>query len=89
MQKNVQQMAKLKEEYESDKKDKEIEILNKEKGIHALQLKQHIMERNYFIISLALVLILTFLAYKYYNNRQEVKLLTIRNKIAIDLHDDV
>jgi signal transduction histidine kinase len=79
----------MKEEYESEKKDKEIALLNKEKAIRDLQLKKQKQAENYFIAGLVLLFILAFFAYRNYHNRQKLKLLTLRNKIASDLHDDV
>jgi signal transduction histidine kinase len=86
---NGKQIAIVKEQYESEKKDKEIALLNKEKTIRDLELKKQKQTKNYFVAGLALFSILTFLVYRNYHNRQKLKLLTLRNKIASDLHDDV
>ena len=86
---NGKQITQLKEQYESEKKDKEIALLNKEKAIQTLNLKKEKQAKNYFIAGLVLVAILGFFAYRNYHNRQKLKLLTLRNKIASDLHDDV
>jgi len=83
------QIDQMKEQYESEKKDKQIELLNKEKAIQKLQLKKQRQTKNYFIAGLALFLVLSFFIYRNYNTRQKLKLLTLRNKIASDLHDDV
>jgi signal transduction histidine kinase len=74
---------------ETDKKQEQLIVMGKEKLIQDLQLKKQRQAKNYFIASLALVLILAFLLYHNYHNRQKLKLLTLRNKIASDLHDDV
>jgi signal transduction histidine kinase len=78
-----------KEQYESEKKDKEIELLNKEKAIQQLQLDKQRQAKNYLIAGLALLFVLGFFIYRNHHNRQDVRLLTLRNKIASDLHDDV
>jgi signal transduction histidine kinase len=78
-----------KEQYESEKKDKEIALLNKEKAIQQLQLDKQRQAENYLIAGLALLFVLGFFVYRNHHNRQNVKLLTLRNKIASDLHDDV
>ena len=57
--------------------------------ISELQLKKERLTKNFFIGGLCLFLVLSFFIYKNYQSRQEVKLLTLRNKIASDLHDDV
>ena len=83
------QMVVIREQYESEKKDKEIELLNKENDIQQLQLKKQKQAKYYFIAGLTLFSVLAFFVYRTYRTRQKVKLLTLRNKIASDLHDDV
>lgn len=86
---NNRQIAQVKEQYESEKKDKEIALLNKEKAFQQLQLKRQKQAKNYFIAGIFLVAILSFFIYRNYRTRQKLKLLTFRNKVASDLHDDV
>jgi len=86
---NGKRIAIIKEQYESERKDKEIELLNKEKAVQSLQLKKQKQAKNYFIGGLVLFSILGFFIYRNYHNRQKLKLLALRNKIASDLHDDV
>ena len=74
---------------ESDKKQEQLALLNKEKVIRELELKKEKLTKNYFIGGLGLFMFLSFFIYKNYHTRQELKLLKLRNKIAIDLHDDV
>lgn len=74
---------------ESDKKQDQLNLLNKEKDLRALELKKERLTKNYFIAGLGLFMVLSFFIYRNYQSRQEVKLLTLRNKIASDLHDDV
>jgi signal transduction histidine kinase len=69
--------------------DKRHEQIKNEKEIQELELKKEKLTKNYFIGALALLLVLSFLIYRNYHSRQEVKLLTLRNKIASDLHDDI
>ena len=88
-QENVQQIASLKEQFESERKDKEIELLSKEKTIQELALRKQKLTKNFFIAGLALFGILSFFIYKNYQNKQNVRVLALRNKIASDLHDDV
>jgi signal transduction histidine kinase len=86
---NGKRIAIIKEQYESEKKDKEIALLNKETAIRDLQLKKQKQAKNYFIAGLGLFFVLGFFIYRNHHNRQKLKLLTLRNKIASDLHDDV
>jgi len=85
----TQQTTQMKEQYESEKKDKEIVLLNNEKAIQALDLQKQKQAKNYFIAGLALFVILSFFIYQNYRNRQKLKLQKLRNKIATDLHDDI
>jgi signal transduction histidine kinase len=86
---NSKQIAQIRAQYESEQKDKEIELLNKENDIQQLQLKKQKQTKNYFIAGLILFVILSFFIYWNYQTRQKLKLLTLRNKIASDLHDDI
>jgi signal transduction histidine kinase len=74
---------------ETDKKQEQLLVLNKEKTIQSLDLKKQKQAKNYFIAGLALFAILSFFVYRNYRTRQKLKLQTLRNKIASDLHDDI
>ena len=74
---------------EGDKKQSQLVILNKEKVIQSLELNKQKQLRNYLIAGLVLFSLLSFFIYRNYRYRQNLRLLTIRNKIASDLHDDV
>jgi len=73
----------------SKKKDKEIELLNKDKTLQALAVNKQKQTKNYLLTGLGLFSVLAFFIYRHYDTRQELKLQTLRNKIASDLHDDV
>src|SRR5205814_1242894 len=45
--------------------------------------------KNSFIVGLLLISVLFFFAYRYYRTQHLLKLQTLRNKIASDLHDEV
>jgi len=74
---------------EADKKQDQLLLLNKEKAIQVLQLNRQTLLKNLSLIVLVLFTILSIFIYKNYRTRQKLKLQTLRNKIAIDLHDDV
>ncbi len=74
---------------ESDNKQGQLILLNKEKAIQSLELNKQKQLKKYLIAGLALFALLSFFIYRNYRNRQNLKLLTLRNKIASDLHDDV
>jgi signal transduction histidine kinase len=84
-----QQIAQMREQYESEKKDKKIVLLNSEKAMQALDLQKEKQTKNYIIVGLALFVILSFFIYQNYRNRQKLNLQKLRNKIATDLHDDI
>jgi two-component system sensor histidine kinase UhpB len=77
------------EKYESEKKEKEIILLNKDNELQNAEIKKQTLLKNSFIGGLALMCVLVFLGYRSYRTRQLLKLQTLRNKIASDLHDDV
>ncbi|KIC92020.1 tetratricopeptide repeat-containing sensor histidine kinase [Flavihumibacter sp. ZG627] len=72
-----------------NKKNRELLILNNQKAIQTLRIKKQEDLRNYLFLVLTLFGILAILMYKNYSTRQKLKLQTLRNKIASDLHDDV
>jgi two-component system, NarL family, sensor histidine kinase UhpB len=74
---------------ETEKKQVLFIVLNKEKQIQQLQLKKQREIKNYLLAGLILFSILSFFVYRSYRTRQKLKLQTLRNKIASDLHDDV
>ena len=91
---NQQQIEKNKTDYAlqkvmTDKKQEQLVLLTKDKAIRDLQLKRQKQAKNYFIAGLALFAVLSFFIYRNYHTKQKLKLLTLRNKIASDLHDDV
>jgi len=82
--KKIQQLQILK-----DSADYIVQRAKADKAIQQLQLKRQKQAKNYFIAGLVLFAILSFFIYRNYHTRQKLKLLTLRNKIASDLHDDV
>jgi two-component system sensor histidine kinase UhpB len=74
---------------ESEKKQNQLTLLAKEGEIQKLEIKKQTLFRNYLIGGIILFALLSFLVYNNYRTRQKLKLQTLRNKIASDLHDDV
>jgi two-component system sensor histidine kinase UhpB len=74
---------------ETDRKHNQVTLLNKEREIQKLELKRQSLLKNYLIGGIVLLGLLSFFVYKNYSTRQKLKLQTLRNKIASDLHDDV
>jgi len=74
---------------ETDKRQEQLDVLNKEKAIQDLLIIRQRQTKNLFLAGLLLLAGLSFFIYKNYQSRQQLKLLSLRNKIAGDLHDDV
>lgn len=86
---NNRQLVEMKAQFESDKKDKEIALLSEKEEVQRLEIKKQRLLKNMFIGGLVLAVILSFFIYRTFRTRQQLKLQTMRNKIASDLHDDV
>lgn len=74
---------------ESEKNQGQLVLLNKEKAIQTLELNKQKQLKKYLIAGIALLLVLAFFVYRNHRTRQQLKLQTLRNKIASDLHDDI
>ena len=85
----IQSTAEMEAKYGLEKKGKEIALLTKDKQIQALELKRESFLKWFFIVSLSLASMLFFFVFRNYRTTQLLKLQTLRNKIASDLHDEV
>lgn len=83
------QIAEMQTRYESEKKDNEILLLNKNKEIQDVEIKKQKLLKYSFIGGLGLVIIMLLFGYRTFRTRQTLRLQEIRNKIAGDLHDDI
>jgi len=83
------QLTEMKAKYESETKEKAIALLTKDKEIQNIAIKKQTLLKNSFIGGFGLVIVLFFFIYKNFRTRQKLKLETIRNNIAADLHDDI
>ncbi len=86
-------ITQLSMRYEFSKKEDSLKF---QQGLIDAKLKQQVLltyqqkkAKNYFIAGLVMFTILLFFLYRNYRTRQKLKLQTLRNKIASDLHDDV
>ena len=76
--------------YAFDKKEVAIKAENeKQLAVADVEIKKQKLIKNYFIGGLALLLILSFFVYNNFRISNKLKLQSIRNRIASDLHDDV
>ena len=83
------QIEEMKAKYETDKKDHDIALLNKDKEIREGEIKKQKQLKYSFIGGFGLVIILLLFGYRYYRAQQVLRLQNIRNKISGDLHDDI
>lgn len=74
---------------EAQKRQDQLKLLNKEKAIQFFELSKQKQLRNFMIAGFILFALLSFFIYRNYRIRQNLKLQSLRNKIASDLHDDV
>ena len=61
----------------------------KQLAVADVEIKKQTLLKNSFIGGLALTILLFFFGYRVYRARQVLRLQTIRNRIADDLHDDI
>ncbi|HTO14769.1 MAG TPA: tetratricopeptide repeat protein [Edaphocola sp.] len=98
------QLAEMKEKYETEKKDAENFVLQNKNKIKTLELKKQALQinnRNYLLLSVLLILILSVIAAWLYLSRQKVRNKILREqairsteelerkRISRDLHDDL
>jgi len=84
-----QQIAVLKVQYETEKNENEIALLSKDQELHLVAIKKQKILKFLFMGGLVLTTLLMYVGYLYFRNGQKLKVLTMRNKIASNLHDDV
>lgn len=86
----VQNQASLTlQENETVLKQDQLNLLNKEHEIQKLALRKEKITKSYLLTGIGLFTLLSFMVYSNFITRQKLKLQTLRNKIASDLHDDV
>jgi len=90
---NNKQIAQLKIQYETEKKDKEIEVLNLDKVLKEKELARQKVFRNAVIGSFFLLLIVGVLIFRSFRLRKKLEkqqaICQERKRISADLHDDV
>ncbi len=88
-----QELVKMQTQFETDKKQKEIELLKKDQQLNMASLQRQRIFRFAAYIITALLLLIGFLFFKRYRYVQRIKrtaeMQDMRNNIARDLHDDI
>lgn len=68
---NSKSMAEIQTKYETDKKEKEIELLTKDNSLNDIKLKNQKIIITSFVAGFLLLLLLAFLAYNHYRIKQK------------------
>jgi two-component system sensor histidine kinase UhpB len=83
------QIAEMNVKYNAIESQKEIQLLTKDNELQTTIIRNQNMFKYYASGGFVLLIALFALIYKNYKNRQKLKIETLRNNIAADLHDDI
>jgi signal transduction histidine kinase len=87
------QIALLRIRYETEKKDREIELLNKDKALQEQKLEKQRLVRNGMIAGGFLIVLVGLLLFRSFRLRKKLEkqqaIMQERHRISADLHDDV
>jgi len=90
---NKTQIDGLLIQYETEKKDREIELLNKDKALQEQQLEKQTLIRDGMIAGAILMLLVGLLLFRSFRLRKKLEkkqvIMQERKRISSDLHDDV
>lgn len=82
-------MARMFAQYETDKKDRTIQLLNAQKALADKELSRNRVVAFFSFCLTALVIALAVVVWKQVRTRNRLKEVEMRNQIAGDLHDDI
>jgi signal transduction histidine kinase/predicted negative regulator of RcsB-dependent stress response len=86
-------LALMRIQFETEKKDREIEFLNKDKTLQEQQLEKQTLIRNGLIAGVVFIVLLGLLIFRSFRLRKKLEkqraILEERHRISADLHDDV
>ncbi len=90
---STNKISQLKLQYETEKKDQEIELLNKDNEIKSLQLSKQKAIRHGMIAGIILLFLAGFFLFRSFRLRKKLEqqqaIISERRRISADLHDDV
>ncbi len=82
---NFEKLNELGIKYETDKKEKEIKLLNKDKDLKTIEIAHQKSVRNYFVGLALIILISTFFIFHLYKNKQKDNVLLKEQKEEIEI----
>lgn len=86
-------IAELQTRYETEKKEAEIRLLNKEKEVQQKELSRKTVFQNFLVFGIIAFLLIGFLFFNRYKLKQKIEkqkaLLEERKRISAELHDDL
>ncbi|MEO6882845.1 MAG: tetratricopeptide repeat protein [Bacteroidia bacterium] len=81
---NTKELTQMNAFYQSDKKDKEIELLNKEKTLTVFEIEKQKAERNAFVIGFLLMMVLAFFIFRSYREKQKANEIITAQKTEVE-----
>jgi len=85
----LKKTAELQVRFETEKKEKEIAQLNRDKEVREVEIKKQKVLKYSFIGGLVLFSLLSVFVFNNFRVSNKLRLQKIRNRIADDLHDDI
>lgn len=82
---NFEKLNELGIKYETEKKEKEIKLLNKDKVLKTIEIDHQKSVRNYFVGIALIILISTFFIFRLYKNKQKDNVLLKKQKEEIEI----
>jgi len=79
------QIAEMSVKYETEKKDKEISLLNKDKELQAEKIQSEKRKRNFFILLVGLASIAILLIWRFYKKERKAKVMIENQKKEIEI----
>jgi len=87
------QLAQMLTQYETEKKDREIKLLNKDKALQEQKLEKQRLLRNGMIAGVFFIVLVGLLLFRSFRLRKKLEkqhaIVQERHRISADLHDDV
>lgn len=80
---NKKFIQKLAEEFQTEQKDQEISLLNKDKQLKASEIKKQATQRNYLLAGLAMVFVFLLFMYRSYVRKKKDNLIISEQKEAV------